>query len=270
MEALNTEFRGHYFRSRTEARWAVFFSEVDEEYLYEPQGFDLDGFEYLPDFWLPDLEIWVEIKPNDEYSLRELRKAQLLSEKSRNMVAIVCGGPRVERVEIDKESAELLTKYGTTEGFKENYHIDLCIGPAWDTIDHEQVSTYFEEDHWEWMAEKMRLTFQREDIWFDGTEGSVEKMREMFPHLLEQMGKDATDWRRKWEERKLAKGQYSWIVIDEGLSLIYSAGVGGPFGSPRFTPVNEKTRPHLNALRAAQQARFEHGESGKPSDFEPI
>lgn len=61
--AIETSFDGHLFRSRLEARWAVFFNALDIKYSYEPEGFDLgaDGY-YLPDFWLPDTAEWVEIK----------------------------------------------------------------------------------------------------------------------------------------------------------------------------------------------------------------
>jgi hypothetical protein len=51
------------FRSRLEARWAIFFDTAGIRYEYEPEGFDLDGLWYLPDFWLPDLQTWIEIKP---------------------------------------------------------------------------------------------------------------------------------------------------------------------------------------------------------------
>lgn len=65
IKAIQTIYNGYKFRSRLEARWAVFFDEVGVEYEYECQGFDLgDGGWYLPDFYLPQLETWVEIKPD--------------------------------------------------------------------------------------------------------------------------------------------------------------------------------------------------------------
>lgn len=54
------------FRSRLEARWAVFFDNMDIPWLYEPEGFQLsDGSMYLPDFYLPDCSTWVEVKGSD-------------------------------------------------------------------------------------------------------------------------------------------------------------------------------------------------------------
>ena len=63
MKAIQTHYNGYHFRSRLEARWAVFFDAVKIEYEYEHEGFELeDGTFYLPDFWLPNLKIWAEVK----------------------------------------------------------------------------------------------------------------------------------------------------------------------------------------------------------------
>lgn len=60
---IQTEYDGYKFRSRLEARWAVFFNVLGINWIYEPEGFVLeDGSMYLPDFYLPDLNIWVEVK----------------------------------------------------------------------------------------------------------------------------------------------------------------------------------------------------------------
>jgi hypothetical protein len=65
IKAIETFYKGYKFRSRLEARWAVFFDALGLEYQYEPEGFDLgDGIFYLPDFYLPKLRAWVEIKGN--------------------------------------------------------------------------------------------------------------------------------------------------------------------------------------------------------------
>jgi len=58
-----TYYDGYRFRSRLEARWAVFFNALGVPYDYEYEGFDLRERGYLPDFWLPLQECWVEIKP---------------------------------------------------------------------------------------------------------------------------------------------------------------------------------------------------------------
>lgn len=51
IKAIETRYRGYRFRSRLEARWAVFFDALGIEWQYEPEGFELaDGTRYLPDF----------------------------------------------------------------------------------------------------------------------------------------------------------------------------------------------------------------------------
>ena len=63
IKPIETYYDGYKFRSRLEARWAVFFNTVRTPYQYEPEGFDLGLTWYLPDFFLPELGTWVEIKP---------------------------------------------------------------------------------------------------------------------------------------------------------------------------------------------------------------
>lgn len=73
---LETVYAGHRFRSRTEARWAVFFDALGIRWGYETEGFSMDGLLYLPDFLLSDLDLWVEIKgqsPNKEELLKGMR-----------------------------------------------------------------------------------------------------------------------------------------------------------------------------------------------------
>lgn len=83
IRAIETRFKGYRFRSRLEARWAVFFDALGIRWEYEPQGFHVGwpchtdecavngtscctcgekGRPYLPDFLLPGTETWVEVK----------------------------------------------------------------------------------------------------------------------------------------------------------------------------------------------------------------
>jgi len=65
---IETRAYGRFFRSRLEARWAVFFTSLGLEWEYEPEGFNVNGLHYLPDFrvWTPQGEpIWYEIKHKD-------------------------------------------------------------------------------------------------------------------------------------------------------------------------------------------------------------
>lgn len=63
MKAIETRYAGCLFRSRLEARWAVFFDTLGIEWQYEPEGFQLsDGRWYLPDFRLIACGTWIEVK----------------------------------------------------------------------------------------------------------------------------------------------------------------------------------------------------------------
>lgn len=69
MKAIETEYKSYKFRSRLEARWVVFFDELGVDWEYERQGYEVNGLwqkYYLPDFWLPDFKLHLEIKPKSE------------------------------------------------------------------------------------------------------------------------------------------------------------------------------------------------------------
>lgn len=63
LNAINTQYKNHYFRSRLEAKWAIFFDELNIDWEYEPESYILDnGVVYCPDFYLPMFGLYVEIK----------------------------------------------------------------------------------------------------------------------------------------------------------------------------------------------------------------
>lgn len=81
--AIETAYKGYRFRSRLEARWAVFFDALGLRWEYEKEGFGLPSGRYLPDFWLPTpwgeypaAGLWVEIKGIDPTG----KEMQLLDE----------------------------------------------------------------------------------------------------------------------------------------------------------------------------------------------
>lgn len=65
IKAIETQYKGYRFRSRLEARYAVMFDALGLKWEYEKEGYQLSTGWYLPDFWLPDLNLFIEIKPND-------------------------------------------------------------------------------------------------------------------------------------------------------------------------------------------------------------
>lgn len=73
IKAIETRYKGHRFRSRLEARWAVFFDVAGIKWIYEQQGFEIDGRTYLPDFYLPDFG-YFEVKGGHEYDKGFMQK----------------------------------------------------------------------------------------------------------------------------------------------------------------------------------------------------
>lgn len=84
MQAIQTYYNGYHFRSRLESRWAVYFDCMGFEYFYEHEGFDLDeaGY-YLPDFYLPHVRMWAEVKPEplNETELTKLKALVFFTKK---------------------------------------------------------------------------------------------------------------------------------------------------------------------------------------------
>lgn len=110
MNPINTEYDGYWFRSRLEARWAVFFDEVGIDWSYEVQGFRLrreDGrgrVKYLPDFYLQGLETpwedytraWAEVK--GVMKKKDEQKCKSLAIESESPVLLLQGDPVDEEI----------------------------------------------------------------------------------------------------------------------------------------------------------------------------
>lgn len=90
IKAIPTRWRGRQYRSRLEARWAVAFETLGLKFLYEPEGFEMpDGTRYLPDFYLPEVKWFAEVKPFSHNS----SKAYQFVKHSNNSVLILDGDP---------------------------------------------------------------------------------------------------------------------------------------------------------------------------------
>ena len=91
IKPIPTSAFGCFFRSRLEARFAVYFSERKWHWRYEPEGFELPSGYYLPDFWVVDefgQGFFVEVKqfePNDNERL----KAQELANQTKQEVLVM-------------------------------------------------------------------------------------------------------------------------------------------------------------------------------------
>lgn len=94
-KVIKTKYAGVLFRSRLEARWAVFFNNMKAAWEYEKEGYILDSTFYLPDFWLRRHRIWIEIKPpRDDFQYN--KKCDLLAVKSKAPVLCMYGEPKLD------------------------------------------------------------------------------------------------------------------------------------------------------------------------------
>jgi hypothetical protein len=62
IQPIRTKYAGVLFRSRQEARWAVLFDGIGLDWQYEAEGYQLPSQWYVPDFWLPQIKCFAEVK----------------------------------------------------------------------------------------------------------------------------------------------------------------------------------------------------------------
>ena len=154
IQAIETKYKGYRFRSRLEARWAVFFDALGIEWEYEKEGYELpkhyleknhddykdspDMLYYLPDFWLPQLKIFVEVK-GESLTTEEFVKAMRLSLYSGEKVLIVKNIPATHK-----------NKLCISEK-SQNEYFGLCISASATTdliIDDWDYNDLY-DTHWE-------------------------------------------------------------------------------------------------------------------------
>src|SRR5688572_9759906 len=85
-------------RSRLEARWAVFLDALRVRWIYEHQGFSLGSLGwYLPDFYLPEWRIYLEIKPTrPDHDSLEMEKCRRVLDLGTDAVLLCSGLPNDE------------------------------------------------------------------------------------------------------------------------------------------------------------------------------
>ena len=99
MKAIETRYHGYRFRSRLEARWAVFFDRLGLTWDYEAQGYVLPGdIYYLPDFKLilpAGKIVYCEVNNGeaDDFADDEILKLRLFANEVKCRVILLTGVP---------------------------------------------------------------------------------------------------------------------------------------------------------------------------------
>lgn len=131
-QPIPTRWLGCDFRSRLEAKWAIFFNALGIRWDYEPEGYELGaGLRYLPDFFLhlrePRANVkgyWVEIKPFAPLD-SEIQKMVLLVKQTGHHGFIFCGLPHDVRIFYANPSLEWMAE-DTEWPLKRNSAIIEC------------------------------------------------------------------------------------------------------------------------------------------------
>ena len=93
IKAIDTFYRGILYRSRLEARWAVFFHKLNLKFEYEAEGYQLPSGWYLPDFFIHDWDCFIEIKPKGRLEPDAVVKGFELQQESGKRIIILVGNP---------------------------------------------------------------------------------------------------------------------------------------------------------------------------------
>lgn len=115
IQAIETRYKGYRFRSRTEARWAVFFDDMGYTWEYEPEGFVLASGWYLPDFYIKGVG-FAEVK-GIAFGAIETQKCLELSTLGQ-MVMLLEGPPDERSYEMYLEGDQISNAIFVPDGSK--------------------------------------------------------------------------------------------------------------------------------------------------------
>jgi len=106
IKAIPCVYKGQAFKSKLEAQHARLMDILNVKYLYEPVGFRFgEGPMYVPDFWLPELNVIIEVKCAYPY-VCEIRKCEMASKKG--FFVVLFYGSLGTPLEIDNSSRQYL------------------------------------------------------------------------------------------------------------------------------------------------------------------
>lgn len=142
IKAIETQWKGYRFRSRLEARWAVFFEALGLKWEYEPEGFHTSEGPYLPDFRVMTPQgnpIWYEVKPSGVQEDKKLISFEqaLVShlkpgECSNHRVALLSGDPMDV---LSNEKTMMCPRCGFIHDPAYGFDVDKCDHPRLDVFE---------------------------------------------------------------------------------------------------------------------------------------
>jgi hypothetical protein len=267
IKAIETRYKGCRFRSRLEARWAVFFDALGVKWEYEKEGFDLgEAGYYLPDFWLPD-HGYIEVKGNpNEFTEDEDRKCLAFGESQ--PLLIFWGQVEMPKVEWLRLAWPVPEELRPTSN----------EGDEWNTFMEAGLVSHIRMTCGPYGMERNGYINHGDDLWsftigYRITSGSVARSlapcrslpsddaKEKYPHPDHPCHIDHRPW--CWQERKDGSflpwpiGAWEW-----GPDCEREEPSGRIIGCPLVAGEKFVDSKRLGeAYRKARSARFEHGES---------
>ena len=143
MKIIETSYNGYRFRSRLEARAAVLMDEAKIKYVYEPEGFVFeDGTTYLPDFYLPDMDTYLECK--GVMHDKDMHKIMMLAKETGKEIII-----------FEPDLAPLIGFYSDDVSFyfpNEDHREDLIIEDAFIGKCHKCKRVFFGSINGSWLC----------------------------------------------------------------------------------------------------------------------
>ena len=256
IQAIETTYNGYRFRSRLEARWAVFFDSLGVRCEYEQEGFRLgknrDVF-YLPDFYVPEWRKYIEIKPKRDISEKKaneqalvdvIEKAGLLVQYSQKSVLSLWGNPWPGEYDVclivpSTDPGEVAPSKAAFNG---------CTGQFCLAAKSGRVYLY----QYRFGAKKSEIE-KRISRWARSRTLEERLQLPMVPLHLDLFAGEKGALMYLFNEGQIKE------LIEDGNSGIYGM-VGGTLAAHEVAaPDTQLNRAYV----AARQARFEHGETPK-------
>jgi hypothetical protein len=242
IKAIETQYKGYRFRSRLEARWAVFFDALGVKWEYEKEGYDLGDYGwYLPDFWLPDADLWIEVKgqhPTDDEKLKLMCLEERTGHKGFFFMQVPDSPNSFDWYAMSGRDD------GWTDGWSKAFPVDasahLPMHLTFDNLDDPQVLCPVCKDEYVHFSEPTVTESDDYTAW----EGRGDALR--IPMWCEQG--------HTWTVRYGFHKGFTFCKVENALDHVSNPGLA----------LALNCKPVLSeAFKLARSARFEHGERGR-------
>lgn len=96
-----------YFYSRWEANMARLYTYLNVKWIYAPATFDIGGQKYTPDFYLPEKEVYIEVK-NFWWKYSKMRDEKFRKRYPNIPLEVIL---KEEYLKLEKQYAYLIPKW---------------------------------------------------------------------------------------------------------------------------------------------------------------